>query len=82
MILAYYAVETAVVATLRRDDAIRDRLHQATEALDGKDSALTERIQAQADRLTPDLQGLQDVAMALRDCIALQAGEHSAGGNP
>jgi hypothetical protein len=37
---------------------------------------LSNRLQAQADRLTPDLHRLQDLALALRKQIVLAAGPH------
>jgi hypothetical protein len=84
LILAYYGVESALAAAPRWDDALRGRLREAAEALHGKAGAadLTDRLQAQADRLTPDQHGLQDLAMALRDRIVLEAGDRPAGSRP
>ena len=76
LILAYYGVESALAAAPRWDDAIRDRLRQAAEALNGEAGAadLADRLQSWADRLTPDPRGLQDLAVALRKRIVLAAG--------
>lgn len=84
LILAYYVVEAALAAVPRWDDAMRERLRQAAEALGGEaESAdLADRLQAQADRLTPDLRGLQDVALALRKQIVQAAGAHQKENHP
>jgi hypothetical protein len=76
LILAYYGVETALAAAPRWDDAMRERLRQAGEALDGEAGSadLADRLQAQADRLTLDLRGLQDLALALRKQVVQAAG--------
>ena len=76
MILAYYGVESALGAAPRWDEAIRDQLREVAGALDSSAAAvaLADRLQAQADRLTLDLRGLQGLALALRKQIALAAG--------
>jgi hypothetical protein len=84
LILAYYSVESALAAAPRWDEAVRDRLRRAAKTLDaqGVNSDLAERLQAQADRLTPDLRGLQDLTLALRKQIVLAAGPRPAEGRP
>jgi len=84
LILAYYGVEAALAAAPRWDDPIRDRLRQAAEALHGEAGAakISDRLQAQADRLTLDLRGLQDLALALRKQIVLTAGSQPVQGRP
>jgi hypothetical protein len=84
LILAYYEVESALAAAPPWDDALRGRLREAAEALDGEAGAtdLADRLQAQADRLVPYRQGLQDLAVALRDRIVLEAGDRPAGSRP
>jgi hypothetical protein len=76
LISAYYDVENALAVAPRWDRAIRDRLRRAAEDLDDKDadSGLAQRLQAQADRLTPDFRQLQDLAVAMRKQIVLTAG--------
>jgi len=69
LILAYYGVEAALAAAPRWDDAMRNRLREAAEHLDTNAKDLADRLQAQADRLTPDLRALQDLALALRKQI-------------
>jgi hypothetical protein len=64
--------------------AVRDGLRHAAEALaDDHDAAeLAGRVEVQADRLTPDLRELQDLALALRKQIAVAAGPIQSGGSP
>lgn len=67
LILACYDVESALAAVPDWNPAVRDRLRRAAEALadDAGTADLADRLQAQADRLAPDLRGLQDLALAL-----------------
>jgi len=73
LILAYYDVESALAVVPDWTPAVRDRLRRAAEALanDPGTAGLAGRVQAQADRLTPDLRALQDLALALRKQIAV-----------
>lgn len=84
LILAYYDVESALAAVPDWSPAVRDRLRRAAETLAGDHDAaeLAGRVQAQADRLTPDLRALQDLALALRKQIAVAAGPTQSGGSP
>ena len=45
-------------------------------------TALAHPLQAQADRLTPDLRGLQNLALVLRKQIVLAAGSHQEEDSP
>jgi hypothetical protein len=80
-------IVAVVSAAPRSDDAMRGRLCQAAEALHreagSSDGAadLAERLQARAARLTPDLRGLQALALALRKQIDPAAGPHRKEGH-
>jgi hypothetical protein len=76
LILAYYRVEGALTAAPRWDQAIRDSLRRAAEGLASETGVadLADSLQTQADRLTPDQRGLQDLAMKLRNRIVREAG--------
>jgi hypothetical protein len=76
LILAYYGLENALAAAPRWDESIRDRLRRAAESLNAEagSTKLADRLQAQADRSTPDLRELQELAMALRERILSEAG--------
>jgi hypothetical protein len=76
LILAYYGTEAALAAAPRWDDSMRERLRRAAEDLDVHEKAaeLGDRLLAEADRLTPDLRGLQGLALALRKQVVLTAG--------
>lgn len=82
LLLAYYDLQSALAAAPDGSPAVRDRLRRAAEALadDAGTADLADRLQAQADRLTPDLRGLQDLALALRKRIALAAGPNTGTG--
>jgi hypothetical protein len=82
LILAYYAVEDALGAARHWDRTVRGRLRHAADAL-GSGTAtadLAARLQVQAQRLTPDARGLEDLAGALRKRIELAGGARPAGG--
>jgi len=80
LISAYYDVESAVAAAPRWDDETRNRLRRAAEALYRESGAghLADRLQTQADRATPDLRQLQDLALTLRKRVAGDAGPASS----
>jgi len=72
LILAYYQVEAALAAAPRWSPALRSRLRHAAESLDEQTrrTGLADRMQAEADRLTPDVRSLQRLALTLRKRIA------------
>jgi len=75
LILAYYAVEAALAAVPHWDDPIRNQLREAAKGLaEAGSTKLADRLQTQADRLTPDLRELQALALTLRRQIAQDAG--------
>lgn len=80
LILAYYQVEAALSAAPQWNQAVRRRLRLSAEALDEQTrrSGLADQIQAEADRLTPDLLSLQQLALTLRKQIRAVAGSSSA----
>jgi hypothetical protein len=75
-------VAAALTAVPSWDAAICERPRAAAESLDGKAVATdpADRLQVQADRLTPDPRRLQ--ALALRKQIVLAAGPHPMEGWP
>jgi hypothetical protein len=75
LISAYYAVEAALAGVPHWDDPIRKQLREAAEGLaEAGSTKLADRLQTQADRLTPDLRELQALALMLRRQIAQDAG--------
>jgi hypothetical protein len=76
LILAYYSVERALAAAPRWDERVRRRLRRDAEALARQPELadLADRTQAQADRLTPDLRAVEELALALRKRIVSDAG--------
>jgi hypothetical protein len=78
LISAYYAVEAALAAVPSWDDPIREQLREAAEGLaEAGSTKLADRLQTQADRLTPDLRELQALALTLRRQIDQDAGPHT-----
>jgi hypothetical protein len=75
LISAYYAVEAALAAVPHWEDPIREKLREAAKGLaEAGATKLGDRLQTQADRLTPDLRELQALALTLRRQIAQDAG--------
>ena len=75
LVLAYYQIEAALGAAHHWDPDVRSRLRRAAETLKGqpRQADLAAMLQRQADRLTPELGGLQQLAMMLRKRIAAAA---------
>ncbi|MGD8587648.1 MAG: hypothetical protein PVG22_02350 [Chromatiales bacterium] len=81
LILAYYQVEAALAAVHDWSQTVRGGLRHSAERLaeqaDWQD--LARQLQAEADRLTPDLLSLQKLAMTLRKRIEAAADSDSTG---
>jgi hypothetical protein len=81
LILAYYQVEAALAAAPDWNQPVRSGLRHAAEMLaeqtDRQD--LARQIQTEADRLTPDLFSLQQLATTLRKRIEAAADADSTG---
>jgi hypothetical protein len=84
LILAYYQVQSALASAPRWDDSTRDSLRRAAEALDVETglTGLADRLQAQADRSTPDQRELQDLAAGLRKRILATVGVGPTASSP
>ena len=80
LILAYYQVEAALAAAPQWNEALRSSLRHSAEALDeqSRRAGLADQIQAEADRLTPDVLALQQLALTLRKQIVKAAGSADA----
>jgi hypothetical protein len=81
LILAYYQVEAALAGAPHWDQPFRSQLRHAAETLHetAQFADLADQLQAQADRLTPDLRGLQQLALELRKQLTAAA-EATSGG--
>jgi hypothetical protein len=80
LILAYYQVEAALAAAPQWNETLRSRLRHSAEALDEQTrrTGLADQIQAEADRLTPDVLALQQLSLKLRKQIKKVAGPADA----